>query len=1043
MRLYSRIIVLLILLVTYLSFSQTSNGYLFTSRDGLSQNSATAIIQDQKGFIWIGTKDGLNRYDGVHCKIFRRSDKQNSINHNSITCLLEDSEENIWIGTAGGLNKFLTRKETFITFPDEKNKQATVGSTEITCLLEDNNKTLWVGTKNGLRKISYLNNSVCNQITFSESSRNLNNKAINCLFQDSDKNIWVGTDDGELYKFSCNNSTLLVTPIEIKKDSNNKLYPVTSICELKDNRIIVGTSGNGVLLFDKVTGKLIPQTHKEEEDYIYKFVSKIKWNGDECVILTNRILYSPCSSGNKIIWYNNIVPAPGEFLIDRSGITWIGSNGQGIVKIIPIRERFRTITKETDSKNGFVFSSIRSILNFNGSLLVGGYTGLLITKNFHSEKPVWKMIDFFKEINVYSLAVDPLDENILWVGAEDAGLYKYNLNSGAYKKYGNESPEGNVFKFADNVYDILMSRNGNIYFGTQAGMLKYNRLQNSFTKYAHIPGNPNSVGKGKVKTLCEDSFGNIWIGTTGSGISIYDPKKDNFIKLENFINGKDGIPFSGLSVNIIVEDTKKNIWIGTADGLYKIISQNADIFSMQQSNRKTETKIYRTEDGLANNCVYAVQEDSKGCLWLSTNLGLSMLNPGNETFTNYDESYGLQSNEFNTGAYFKRKDGELFFGGIKGITSFYPKDMVQNNYAPRTVLTEFRKFNKPVKLAESITYSNNLDLTYEDHFFSFNFIMPEYVEPARHKFAYKLSGFDERWIYLADGERSATFTSIPPGEYTFWVKGTNSDGVWSSQVTSLDIVIHPAYWQTWWFKLAVVSVISFVIFLLYRSRINRLKIEKEIQQDLTNQLINSHEEERKNISYELHDDLGQNLLVVKNKLLLAKRDNNYEESIESVVNLLDHSIQDVSNISHLLHPSELEALGLTQAIEAMLYRVESATKIKIENNLQSVDEYFQKEEMINLFRIVQEALNNIIKHSKATNICINKINRNGTLIIEIIDNGIGFDNSNSGQSIPRPHIGLKGMMERALMLNGKLKINSVPNKGTTIRLEFKNRNNIQ
>lgn len=1004
-----------------------------TINDGLSQNSALAIIQDRKGFIWIGTKDGLNRFDGINFKIYRCRQDKNSLVNNHIKCLYQDSRGNIWIGTYGGLNRFNPETEQFATY--QKNDSTDLCSNLITTILEDSHKNIWIGTNNGLNKISnYANatpngkNELIGVSSGGEPFKVLDKKVITCLYEDDKKNIWVGTQTNGFYRLAEEGRTIKKLPINPTHSKREMTYFISSITKYSNDEMLVGTFGQGVLTFDIQKGKFSRYNlHSNEPSSVYNYVVEIKNTNDGCYILTNRRLYKITKSKTVTLWQNHIVTAPNAFLIDNSGIIWIGSDGGGIVKLEPFRKKFNTFTKEIYSQNGFSFSSIRAILKINGNLFIGGYTGLLEAKNYSLDKPpVWKSVEAFKGRNVYSMAQDPVDRDIFWVGTEGNGLFKYSIKTSVCKNYTNKAGAKNYF-LSNTIYDILACRNNDIYFATGSGAARYNPQNKSFTNFVYKPHNPNTINTGNVIALCEDNFGNIWMGTNQSGISIYNPNKNSFIRFESRNAKNDSCSLSNNRVNIIFEDSKKNIWIGTAGGLNKY------------SSKKNNFTVYRTNNGLPNDCIYGILEDQKGFLWLSTNKGLSKFNPGDATFVNYDYSSGLQSNEFNTAAYYKDSNGEMFFGGIKGFTSFYPEEIIQNFYAPPVIISNFKKFNQPAKLEKLISYVDKIILPYNDYFFSFDFLMPEYVNPLRHKFAYKLSGLDERWITLTNGERTAAFTAVPPGEYNLIVKGANSDGIWSSKETLLKIIIEPALWDTWWFRFLAVSFLCLIVGSLYSSRVNRLKQEKKIQTDLTNKLINSQEDERKNISAELHDDLGQNLLVVKNRLMLAERDKNFEENIHDVMKILDNSIQDVSDISHLLHPSELEELGLSLAIESMIYRIKSASNLKIINNLFSLDEYFAAEEKINVFRIIQEALNNILKHAHAKEVIISCDVKKRNLSIYITDNGKGFILPNQTENKMHPHIGLKGMKERALLLRGSLAVSSSSTKGTTIKIEFLNR----
>jgi len=364
-----------------------------------------------------------------------------------------------------------------------------------------------------------------------------------------------------------------------------------------------------------------------------------------------------------------------------------------------------------------------------------------------------------------------------------------------------------------------------------------------------------------------------------------------------------------------------------------------------------------------------------------------------------------------------------------GLTFFYPDEIHQDTFAPSVIITDFKKFNQEVILEKTISYLDEITLPYSDYFFSFNFVLPEYSNPLKHKFSYKLAGLDDRWILLNEGQRSATFTGIAPGKYTLIVKGANTDGVWGKE-TFLTIIITPPYWQTWLFRLSVSFVLVGVLLFLFRRKINQLKLEKHRQVEFSKKLIESQESERERIAGELHDSIGQELLIVRNKLILQSNDNE-AEFVKDVSQMLSHSIDDLSRIAHNLRPSELDELGLTIAFEAMIDRVGEASGIYFAFQSENIDCVIKKDDQINFFRIIQEAINNIVKHSQATEATVKIFCTEKYLTVEIDDNGIGFRNGEENRK--RPHFGLSSMKERAELIGGSLSIFS-DERGTKLHL---------
>ena len=361
---------------------------LITINDGLSQNSALAIIQDRKGFIWIGTKDGLNRYDGIGFKVYRHSLDKNSLVNNHIKCLYEDSNGNIWIGTYGGLNKFNPETEKFTAY--QKNDSTDLSGNLITAILEDSYKNIWIGTNKGLNKLITSKNAKLpkkNKLigisSGDEPFKVFDKKEILCLYEDGGKNIWIGTRANGLYRLTKETKIIKKFPIDALHQNGGMINSISSITQLSENEMLVGTFGQGAFIFNIPEERFFKYHPETKEDTTgYNYVTQIKNAADGCYVLTNRRIYKIKKNEVVTLWENRIVTAPTTFLIDNGGIIWIGSDGGGIVKLEPFGNNFNSGTQENSSQNGFSISSIRTILKVNGNLLVGGYTGLLEAKNY-------------------------------------------------------------------------------------------------------------------------------------------------------------------------------------------------------------------------------------------------------------------------------------------------------------------------------------------------------------------------------------------------------------------------------------------------------------------------------------------------------------------------------------------------------------------------------------------------------------------------------------------------------------------------------------
>ncbi len=1003
----------------------------FNKNHELSQNYIMDIHQDRTGFLWIATRDGLNRYDGYNVRTFRFSNKDtNSICGNFIECIYEDSNGNLWFGTYEGFSRYNPLTEEFTNYTNDLTDSISIRNKSVNEIIEDDYGIIWLGTSKGLYTFDPVTNIYRSYLPDAEDPNSIPFEQCEILFKDDDGDIWVSPEEDFISYYDRENDNF----INITSREYSFLHSTFStFVDGGKNYIYINTSQQNVYRMHKKDRTLSDVSGALSLKNRNCFLTRCS-NGQLYLVDGNNISevkFDPFIK-KTVIGDDYKYPVSFSFTFiekTRDGIIWAGTNGQGLYKFIPRLTKFRTIKYSNRGEHKLSVKSIRAIcLDSDDNLWIGGYTTLNVIPNFKEQLKNRKAsdleifnIDIFNSMNVYSIIEDPFDKDILWIGIEFYSLYKYNKKTGKTVK-AEELPGIKNVLTGNRFYELIIDNKKKLWVGTNTGLFCIDLKSKKVTPYYNSEDNPNSISKGNAWTLMEDSSGLIWLGTNLGGVSVIDPETGDIKRFES-VEG-DSSTLSSNYVQVIHEDRNNNIWIGTQSGLS---------FYNRNSNSFTN---FTDKDGLANDCIYSVLEDNESNLWLSTNKGIIEHDVINNIFNNYDVTYGLQNNEFNRAAYFKDNDGIIYFGGISGITFFNPEEIKQNEYVPNFGIVNFQKFNTDVKPEKSITFAGQMDLQYNDYSFSFEFTSFDFSYPEKNMFSYKMEGFDKDWITTSADKRFAVYTSVEPGNYIFRLKASNSDGVWNENSKSINVNIAPPYWETWWFRISSLLIVAGIMFLLYRSRINRLREEKNIQQDLTKKLINNQEDERKYISAELHDGLGQSLLIVKNNLVLAKRDKNYEEQIEDSIGILSKSISEVSNISHVLHPSELDQLGLVLAVGEMVDRIERASDLKIDCDINPVEELFPKENQITIFRVIQEALNNILKHAGASKVDIYTIAEDNEIRLHIKDNGIGFNASKKKTKGDRPHFGLAGMKERTRMLDGKLKIISEKGEGTEIIITF-------
>ncbi len=861
--------------------------------DGLSQGTVKCIFQDSKGFLWFGTLNGLNRYDGYGFKIFTNNpENPATISDNNINNIAEDVQGNLWIGTSNGLNKYDSKTETFENFFfDDKTvqnlTQKSLSDSKLFNVLNFNNSSvmeicynkklksdvIWLGVINGLvefniysKKFKIYKPSFFGNDPYLITYITDNGKGDLIISYNYDSKGYVLKFNKKTKEFSFINEINSIFKHD-KTENVNKMFI--------DSREFLWIATNLRILCYNLSTKLfmreyfdfIPENslisgifEDNESNMWFTTVGLGLWKADIKKKILYKRLNDPTSNGS--ISYNALLC--GYF--DNNNNIWIGSNGLGIDKFNNFSNRFNLV------KGGSKNCTIKSIRVFfednNGNIWISGYNGLLLykshinklynlTKNnsefffrpkkFTNKKLLnelklksdnlglnYKYPEFLVG-TVYTFTNDNYKNDVIWMGFEGNGLYKVYVNDMIYEKIPMDQGEKSII--GGYVFSLLSDSKGNIWCGTERGLNKFTPSKNEYVFYCNNQNN-NSISPGNVKVIYSDKKGVIWAGTDIGGLNRYDSKSGTFIRY-TFNKGQNCI--SSNSVLSIYEDRKQRFWIGTNNGLNFMDRESGKFIS------------YTVEDGLPNNTIYGILEDEKGCLWLSTNRGLSRFNPEMKNFYNFSYKDGLQSDEFNTGAYLKTRSGELFFGGVNGFNHFFPSQIFSTTTNSNIVLTDFSIFNKYVKIGEkinnrvlltqSITETDEIVLNYNENMITLEYALLSYCNPGKIKYKYRLQNFNDKWILTND--RKVTFTNLNPGEYVFSVIGSSNESVWNEKGATVRIIILPPFWQTWWFRSLVAFLVITMIYLLYRLRIRdirRRQIELEkIVVERTKDLINEKE----------------------------------------------------------------------------------------------------------------------------------------------------------------------------------------------------------
>ncbi len=816
-----------------------------TTAQGLSSALALSIYQDRQGFMWFGTEDGLNRYDGYTFITYRNSpDDPHSLNNNVILALYEDKEGMLWIGAADGLNKFDAASGQFTTYRHDPNDANSLSDNKVWAIHEDANDALWIGAENGgLNLLDRKTGTFTHYQNDPNDPRSLSHNTIRAILEDKEGALWIGTYGGGLNRFD--RTTGQFTAYRYNPDDPNSLShdKVTTLASDGSGAIWIGTEG-GLNRLDPATGRItryqpIPDAPHSLSNAVVRatlidhlgilwvgtYGGGLNWLDPATVTASGAASFThyqsepnnPSSLSNDAVW---------SLYEDRSGVLWIGAiNGLNLFD--RTKHKFACYQNHPDDPNSLNNNLVWSVVeDRSGGIWLGTIGGGLnhldrSTGQFTAYQNDPKDPNSLSDNQARIIYEDRNGE--LWIGTESGGLNLFDRGAGRFIRYQNDSADPHSLSH-NSVWAILEDSAGALWIGTRGGLNRMDRETGQFTVYRHDENDPDSLNNDMVTVIYEDTSGAFWVGNT-AGLDQLNRESGRFTHYPS--NPDDPATLSNSTVSAIAEDSSGALWVGTLDGLNRF-------------DRASGTfKRYSKADGLPNTAIVGILEDDipddRGgpYLWLSTFNGLSRFDPRTETFKNYDVGDGLQGPQFSISSFYKSRDGALFFGGKNGFNMFYPETIVDNAYIPPIVLTDFQLFNKSVAvgpdspLPRAISLLDRLDLTYKDSVFSFEFAALSYSSPELNQYAYMLEGFDKEWNYTTAKRRFATYTNLDGGDYTFRVKGSNSDGVWNAEGAAIKIHITPPVWGTWWFQMLAGLIAAGSVLGLYQGRVTGLKRQQQ------------------------------------------------------------------------------------------------------------------------------------------------------------------------------------------------------------------------
>lgn len=796
---------------------------------GLSQSIVGATTQDRRGFMWFVTEDGLNRFDGYGFEVFKHDAKDPaSLNHNEIKCIAEDRNGLLWVGTFyRGLEHFDPSTRRFTHYQHDPQNPNGLANDIVWALLVDRDGRLWVGTgEGGLDLFDEASGTFKHFRNDPKDASSLSNNDVRVLSEDKSGAIWVGTAGGGLNRLDPATGKFTRwnhDPANLNSLSSND---VRSLVQDADRALWVGTFGGGLNRLDPKTGAFTrfrndPGNPKSlANDNVLALLIDGKqnlWVGTDGGGL-NRLVRTNGTFLQYIHSPNRPTSLAGDRIFslyrDRSDILWVGTYGNGVSRCDLGKKQFIHYRNDPNDPNSISNDIVWSFWEWPaGTLWVGTNDGGLnrldrasgrITRYLHDPGNPGSL----SHNSVRMVIADRM--GMIWLVTNGGGLDRLDPRTGIFKHYRHDDRDPGSLSH-DELRMVIEDSRGTLWVGAYGGGLdRFVPATDRFVHYRHDPDDPKSISGNYVRTAVEDKAGMLWFGTHGSGLNKYDRALGTFTRYRN--DPKDPSTISNDFIFCIHEDREGGLWVATYGGGLNLLDRKTGTFT-----------AFRKSDGLPDDAVYGILEDPSGNLWLSTNSGIAKFDPKTRKVRNYTMADGLQSNEFNGGAFYQNQSGEMFFGGINGFNVFDPARIRDDDYKAPLVFTDFQLFSHTVPvgpmpdgrtlLTRTIYNTSRIDLTYWDRVASFEFASLDYASPEKNRYAYKLDGLDQVWTELGS-RRTLMFTTLPPGHYTLRVKGTNGDGIWNEEGAALRLIVNPPWWRTLWAYVLYGFMLTGVVYLI-------------------------------------------------------------------------------------------------------------------------------------------------------------------------------------------------------------------------------------
>jgi ligand-binding sensor domain-containing protein/signal transduction histidine kinase len=1000
-----------------------------------SHGRISSILEDDQGFLWFGTNSGLERYDGYRLREFRHDPgNPNSLSGSYINALFKDRSGKLWVASDEYLERYDPATESFTRDP------SLAGGIEgwVWHISQDREGMLWLATHAGLARLDPATWQTIRYRHRPGDPTSLSGDVVTCTLEQRDGTFWVATMDAlDIFDRRTGKVTQHI-PLPRHEPVSLQVESVANLFEDHSNVLwVIFSFGNGFATVDRQNHRLIEYSQagagsgrkplagvraiQEDEDGTLWLgtadngILRLDRHRQRFVRYRNDPRYSDSLSSDQIV----------ALCVDHDHNIWVGTTGGGLDRFAYRQLPFKTYRHEEYNPNSLESDYTTSVFeDSHGELWVGSMKALTRIDRKTGRFTFYRTAGRPGSLSstwVISIAEDR--SGYLWFGTLGGGLNRYDRRDGRFKVYRHNPADADSLSH-DNVLGLFVDRKGTLWAGTENGLSAFDPLTERFRVYR-----PQAAASfRRYRAIAEDSGGALWLGTLGGDLQRLNPATGNFTI---YRQGSGGL--SSDQVNAVCVDHSGTVWAGTQNGLNRL-------------DRATgQFTTYYERDGLPDSSVNSILEDARGDLWLSTSNGLSRFSPPTKTFRNYYTSDGLLGNEFyNYANAYKSPNGKMFFNSYAGVIAFFPSEIVETPRIPPVVITDFLLFGKPVSvgsgspLKESISVTDSITLSHTQDIFSLQFSALSFANPERNRYRYKLEGLETQWNENDSSHRSATYTTLRPGEYIFRVQARTNRGAWNEKGASVRIRVLPPWWRTWWFGTSCAALILISVWALYQLRLHRLAEQFSMR-------LEERVGERTRIARELHDTLLQSfqglmLLFESARNLLPERPAEAVRALDDALVRADQAIIEGRDAVHDLRSSMVVNNDLEKAMTALGEELAAhdgkqnptTFRVLVEGTPQNLDPILRDE----IYRIAREALRNAFLHAQARRIEVEITYGEPLLRLRIRDDGHGIDPAVLGPRSRAGHWGLPGMHERAQRIGAQLNVWSRPGAGTEVELSI-------